>query len=137
MSVIHLSCGKTSAVIRKMGAQMISFKGEDGREVMWQGDAAVWEDTSPVLFPVCGSPVGRQVTIDGRSYPMPQHGFASRCDFEVLNCGDNFVDLILIPNEECRDRPFPAENGKDPFGKPLPVLRNNNWEGRRPFRRSD
>lgn len=33
---------------------MITFKVADGREVMWQADPAIWGNSAPVLFPVCG-----------------------------------------------------------------------------------
>lgn len=102
MSTISLKCGASTAVIQRMGAQMVSFKGSDGREVMWQGDPAVWEDTSPVLFPVCGTPKDGQVIIEGVSYPMPAHGFACRCEFEVARYDEDFVDLVLASNDETR-----------------------------------
>lgn len=102
MSSISLKCGASSAVIQQMGAQMVSFKGNDGREVMWQGDPAVWEDTSPVLFPVCGTPKDGQVIIDGIAYPMPAHGFACRYKFEIARCSEDHVDLVLFANEQTK-----------------------------------
>ena len=101
MSTISIQYGATSAVIQIKGAQMLSFKGNDGREVMWQGDE-VWGDTSPVLFPVCGAPKDLQVIIDGTSYPMPQHGFAAHCEFEIAGQSEHSVDLILTASEETR-----------------------------------
>lgn len=98
MSVISLKYGTSTAVIQQKGAQMLSFKGSDGREVIWQGDS-VWEDSSPVLFPVCGSPKDMQVLVDDIAYPMPQHGFASKYDFEIVKYGEDFVDLALSANE--------------------------------------
>ena len=98
MSVISLKYGTSTAVIQQKGAQMLSFKGSDGREVMWQGDS-VWEDSSPVLFPVCGSPKDMRVIVDDIAYPMPQHGFASKYDFEIVKYGEDFVDLALSANE--------------------------------------
>lgn len=102
MATITLQSGATMAVIQQKGAQMISFKGNNGREVMWQRDPAVWDDTSPVLFPVCGMPLGQQVMIDGVSYPMAQHGFASHFDFEIVKRGEDFVDLALVSNDNCK-----------------------------------
>lgn len=108
MNTIQLQCGKTTAVIRRKGAQMISFKGSDGREVMWQADPAVWPNYAPVLFPVCGMPKDEQVIIDGVTYPMAKHGFTRNPDFDVLKVGDDFVELVLTPTEESRPQ-YPFE----------------------------
>ncbi len=107
MSNICLKCGGTTAEVRLKGAQMVSFKGSDGREVLWQADPNVWAQHAPVLFPVCGMPKDEQVTIDGVSYPMAKHGFTRNPDFEVVKVGEDFVELVLTPNEESRPQyPF-------------------------------
>lgn len=108
MSNIKLVCGATTAEIRTKGAQMVSFKGNDGREVMWQADPAVWANSAPVLFPVCGMPKDEQVIIDGVTYPMAKHGFTRNPDFEVVKVGDDFVELVLTPTEESRPQ-YPFE----------------------------
>lgn len=107
MSNIQLRCGNTTAEIRRKGAQMVSFKGSDGREIMWQADPAIWGNHAPVLFPVCGMPKDEQVIIDGVTYPMAKHGFTRNPEFEVVKVGDDFVELVLTPNEESRPQyPF-------------------------------
>ncbi len=107
MASIQLKYGNTTAVVRQKGAQMISFKGEDGREVMWQADSEIWPNHAPVLFPVCGMPKGEQVIIDGVTYPMAKHGFSRNPEFAISRVGDDFVELTLTPNEESRPQyPF-------------------------------
>lgn len=107
MSNIKLKYGATTAEIRLKGAQMVSFKGEDGREVIWQADPAVWPNYAPVLFPVCGMPKDEQVIIDGVTYPMAKHGFTRNPEFEIARVGDDFVDLVLTPTDESRPQyPF-------------------------------
>lgn len=108
MSTIQLKSGNTTAVIQRKGAQMISFKGNNGREVMWQADPTVWGNTAPVLFPVCGMPKGEQVIIDGVTYPMAKHGFTRNPDFDVVKIGVDFVELVLTPTEESRPQ-YPFE----------------------------
>ena len=102
MSYIHLKCGNTTAIIAQKGAQMVSFKGENGREVIWQADSNVWASHAPVLFPVCGKTKDEQVIIDGVTYPMTKHGFARNADFTIEKVGDDFVDLILTPTPESK-----------------------------------
>ena len=108
MSYIQLKSGNTSAVIMQKGAQMVSFKGNDGREVIWQADPNVWASHAPVLFPVCGKTTGERVIIDGVTYPMTKHGFARNADFAIAKVGDDFVDRILTPTEESKPQ-YPFE----------------------------
>lgn len=104
---IKLKSSATTAEIRLKGAQMVSFKGNDGREVIWQADPAVWPNYAPVLFPVCGMPKDEKVIIGGVTYPMAKHGFTRNPDFQVARVGDDFVDLVLTPTEESRPQyPF-------------------------------
>ena len=99
---VELKYGKTTAVIASKGAEMISFKGNDGREVIWQADPKVWAGHAPVLFPVMGNVKDGKVIIDGAAYPMSKHGFCRKADFDVAKIGDDFVDLILTPNDDTR-----------------------------------
>lgn len=108
MSNIKLKYGATTAEIRRQGAQMVSFKGSNRREVIWQADPNVWGNYAPVLFPVCGMPKDEQVIIDGVTYPMAKHGFSRNPEFEVVKQGDDFVELVLTPNEESRPQ-YPFE----------------------------
>lgn len=107
MDNIFLKYGGTTAVISRKGAQMVSFKGTDGREVIWQADLAIWPNSAPVLFPVCGMPKGEQVIIDGVTYPMAKHGFTRNPFFDVVKQGEDFVELVLTPTDESRPQyPF-------------------------------
>ncbi len=102
MTNIELKYGKTTAIISRKGAQMTSFKGNDGREVIWQADPKVWASHAPVLFPVMGNVKDGKVIIDGATYPMSKHGFCREADFDVAKIGDDFVDLVLTPNDNTR-----------------------------------
>ncbi len=107
MSNIKLKYGSTTAEIQCKGAQMVSFKGNDGREVIWQADPNIWACYAPVLFPVCGMPKDNHVIIEGVSYPMAKHGFTRNPEFTVEKIGDDFVELVLTPNDESRPQyPF-------------------------------
>lgn len=102
MSNIELKYGKTTAEISRKGAEMVSFKGNDGREVIWQGDPNIWSGHAPILFPICGFPKDGKVSINGVTYPMTKHGFCRDAAFEVAKLGDDFVDLVLTPNDAIR-----------------------------------
>ena len=102
MSDIQLIYGNTTAAIRTRGAQMTSFKGNDGREVIWQADPHVWASHAPVLFPVIGIVKDGKVIINGVEHPMTKHGIARDAEFEIARIGDDFVDLVLTPNDDIR-----------------------------------
>lgn len=102
MANIVLSNGTCTAQVQLRGAQMASFRGKDGREVMWQADPNVWAQHAPVLFPVCGSVKDNQISIGGVTYPMTKHGFTRNPDFTVCSQGQDFVDLVLTPTEESK-----------------------------------
>ena len=103
METISLKYGKTTATVRTWGAQLTSFRGTDGREVIWQADPDVWPQHAPVLFPVCGSVRDGQIRIAGEVYPMTKHGFTREVDFSVAHVGEDFVDLVLTDSEQTRN----------------------------------
>ena len=102
MEMIDLKYHDTTARIQTKGAQIASFRGPDGREVIWQADPAVWAQHAPVLFPVCGSVRNGKIRIAGEEYPMTKHGFTREPDFAVSHLGEDFVDLVLTDSEETR-----------------------------------
>lgn len=105
--LIQLSNGRCSASIRPLGAQIVSMTAPDGREIIWQGDPAVWADHTPILFPVIGNCKDAGVLIDGVRYPMTKHGFARKALFTVAKMGDDSVVLELRESEETlRQYPF-------------------------------
>lgn len=72
--------------ISEHGAELTSLRC-GGREYLWNGDPTYWNRHSPVLFPVVGKPYNNQLHIDGKVYPMKQHGFARDSEFEQVNYG--------------------------------------------------
>lgn len=102
MNTVTLHAKGASAVISLRGAEILSYKDKNSREFLWQGADDVWPQHAPVLFPVCGTPLNRAVTINGVSYPMPQHGFAMTSDFEISAQSDDSVDLVLRANDTTR-----------------------------------
>lgn len=70
--------------VSSLGAEMQSLTSSDGREWLWDGDAAFWAGRSPILFPIVGKAPDNRLTIDGTSYEMNQHGFARRSEFALV-----------------------------------------------------
>ena len=84
---IRIGNGTLSAAINPHGAELSSLTDGDGRELMTDADPRFWTGRAPILFPVVGRPSGETIRIDGRAYPMKQHGFARHRDFAVVEAG--------------------------------------------------
>ena len=61
----------------------------NGREYLWHGDPKYWGRRSPILFPMVGKVYGGSFRVDGKEYPMGQHGFAR--DSEFVFDGERYV----------------------------------------------
>ncbi len=70
------------------GAELQSLR-RDGKEYLWHGDPQYWGRRSPILFPMVGKVYGGAFRVDGKEYPMGQHGFAR--DSEFVKVGERYV----------------------------------------------
>ena len=52
--LIYLHNEHLRLTVDTLGAQMMELFGPSGRQYLWQGDPAYWNDRSPVLFPCIG-----------------------------------------------------------------------------------
>ena len=74
--------------IANHGAELQSLK-VNGKEYLWHGDAKYWGRRSPILFPMVGKVYDGAFRVDGKEYPMGQHGFAR--DSEFVQDGERYV----------------------------------------------
>lgn len=88
-----------TAVIDTHGAQLASLK-KDGREILWDGNPEWWEDTAPVLFPICSNLKNGSYKFGGKEYAMSSHGFAKQIDFIVKSISEDEVCLTTSSNED-------------------------------------
>ncbi|MBR2353364.1 MAG: aldose 1-epimerase family protein [Clostridia bacterium] len=92
-----------TVTINDLGAELWSIRRNDGKlEYMWQGDAAYWEDRSPLMFPFCGRVQGEIYSYEGKSYPMGCHGFAAGEIFSVERLGEDAIAMTLRASEKTR-----------------------------------
>src|SRR5215217_5872830 len=80
---LALAADGASATIALRGAEPLSWR-IGGRELIWHGDPAHWPQRAPILFPVIGASAGGFVRVEGRSYPVPRHGFARDLPFGLV-----------------------------------------------------
>ncbi|WP_430911016.1 aldose 1-epimerase family protein [Methylobacterium sp. sgz302541] len=91
----------TSATIALQGAEPVSWR-VGGTEYLWSGDPDHWNRHAPWLFPVVGASAGGIVKVDGRDYPMGQHGFARDLPFAIVAQRPDAVTLRLEDGPETR-----------------------------------
>jgi len=95
--------GRLKARVNTRGAELVSlFDVERGRELLWQGDSAIWAGTAPILFPVVGRLREGGFCYRDRFYPMAIHGFAAASDFVLESISPATITLCLLDNEHSR-----------------------------------
>ena len=87
---VTIKNGGNSARIAQHGAELKSLV-IGGREFMWCGDPAVWENTAPVMFPMIGTLKDNKTLILGKEYkqvqlfpplpPVPLQSLQGFCSF--------------------------------------------------------
>ena len=81
--------------VAEHGAELVSLSKGD-HEYIWNGDPAFWNRHAPILFPIVGKTFNNELHIDGKTYPIKQHGFARDSEFVSLGEG-----RILIMDTDC------------------------------------
>lgn len=79
-----ISSGDLTATINPLGAELWSLCDGEGRELMTDADPRSWTGRSPILFPFVGRCRDDRYRLNGHEYAMPQHGFARRKPFSLL-----------------------------------------------------
>jgi len=95
-----LSHGEARLRVARLGAQALAWS-VGGVELLWPGDAAIWSEISPILFPVVGW-TRDGVRVEGKRYALGLHGFARALAFEVERREADFVRLVAREDEATR-----------------------------------
>lgn len=99
--MLFLQNDKLTIGLLQLGAELRSvINNKTQKEYIWQADPAVWNRSSPVLFPFVGRLKNDQYTYLGNTYHLPQHGFARNFDFEVINHSDSNIIFELKSNDK-------------------------------------
>lgn len=92
-TLVRIGSGSLTAAIALRGAELLSVLVE-GEERLWHGDPAWWDYRAPLLFPVVGRSIDETVSVEGRPFPMPLHGFARDLPFSVDTVCEDRVSLV-------------------------------------------
>jgi galactose mutarotase-like enzyme len=81
---IEIASDVLTASINPHGAELSHLRDAHGRELMTDADPAFWAGRAPLLFPIVGRLMDDRYRLDGQEYALPQHGFARRQRFELV-----------------------------------------------------
>lgn len=96
MKPVVLQSSALEASISPLGAELRGLKHlPSGSELLWNGDPTHWKGVSPILFPVVGRLRGDKYVWQGRSYSLPQHGFARELEWDVVHEDEQSASFLL------------------------------------------
>lgn len=105
MALFQIGNEKLTIQVDSMGAELKSLKKiATGEEFMWEGEPRYWKRTSPILFPLVGGLKGGSFLLNGRRYPMSQHGFARDMEFKLKSQTNHEIWFTLASTEETLDK---------------------------------
>lgn len=109
MALFQISNDKITVQVDSMGAELKSLKEVAAdREYMWNGDPQYWKRTSPVLFPLVGGVKDGVYRLDGKEYPMGQHGLARDMEFKLKSQVAHEIWFTLESDEDTLQKyPYP------------------------------
>ncbi|MET0308332.1 MAG: aldose 1-epimerase family protein [Sphingomonas sp.] len=100
--MIEIASGALSAAINPLGAELSYLRDAEGRELMTDADPAFWAGRAPLLFPIVGRLAGDRYRLGGKEYALPQHGFARRQRFELVEQAADRAVFRLTDNDATR-----------------------------------
>lgn len=100
--MIEIASDALTAAINPLGAELVSLRDAQGGEWMSDGDPAYWTGRAPLLFPVVGALNGGAYRLDGKHYALPQHGFARRREFSLVEQAADRAVFRLVDDEQTR-----------------------------------
>ena len=83
--LVSLGSGELAAEVNPLGAQLSSLRDRMQRDLLWDGDPAVWAGRAPLLFPIVGTLAGGSYRLDSTIHHLGRHGFARGKLFEIVD----------------------------------------------------
>ena len=92
-----------TVTVSSVGAEIISIKSIDGKELLWQNNLGEgWADHAPILFPFAGRLKNGEYFYKGNAYKMQIHGFARQSEYTLKSASDKKLVLKLKSSEQTR-----------------------------------
>jgi galactose mutarotase-like enzyme len=99
---ITFASAELTAAVDPLGAQLSLLRDRAGRDLLWNGDPAIWNGRAPLLFPIVGALAGGRYRLGAESYALSRHGFARGRRFDVLERGSDHAAFRLVADESSR-----------------------------------
>ena len=90
------------AEVSEMGAELVTLRDAAGRDYLWDGDPSFWKGRAPLLFPIVGKVPDDRLLVDGKAYPMRQHGLARISPFALIARDETSCAYRLDASEASR-----------------------------------
>lgn len=96
---MQLENNKLKLTIENKGGEMSSliYKGVN---ILYDGKGEYWSGKNPTLFPIISSPNSKQYELDGKTYPIKNHGLIRYATLDTIIDDGNKVVLELKANED-------------------------------------
>ena len=97
---VALESDVLSAAVDPQGAQLSLLRDAGGRDLLWDGDPAIWKGRAPLLFPIVGELAGGSYRLGSNTYRLSRHGFARDSRFEVVRSTGSMAELELTADQQ-------------------------------------
>ena len=100
--LITLENNNFTTQISTKGAELQSLvRKSDKKDIIWQGDNAVWGNHAPILFPFVARCNGNYFIIDGKKCEYTRnHGFARDLEWKCTSQTKDSASFELTQSEE-------------------------------------
>jgi galactose mutarotase-like enzyme len=105
---VSIGSADLKATVSEKGAELVRLQDQEGRDLLWDGNPAVWSGHAPLLFPIVGNAGHDRIRVDGADYPIARHGVARTARFALLGSDAASCGWRLRANDETR-RHYPFD----------------------------
>ena len=107
---VAIRSSELTAEIDARGAQLFTLRDGAARDLLWDGDPAVWSGRAPLLFPIVGVLANGSYRCGSKTYRLPRHGFARDRTFSIEEVTSSTAVFRLSADEaSLRVYPFRFE----------------------------
>lgn len=92
---LNIASHEMECEIAALGGELVRLHHRVWGDLLWPGIPNIWENSSPLLFPIVGRVRDGRITLGGQSFAMLPHGFAKDSHFVVLEKTDSVCCVIL------------------------------------------
>jgi galactose mutarotase-like enzyme len=94
-SWVSLRSSDLSAEVDPRGAQLSTLRDDAGRDLLWDGNPAIWNGRAPLLFPIVGTLAGGSYRLGSKAYQLSRHGFARGKLFAIRDANSSAATFRL------------------------------------------